>query len=295
MNNSLYDFKAAIHAAGLEPPKHIEPGKVIRFAGSGKRPSNSAAWCLLFNDGLGGCFGDWSTGLNETWQAKREQTYTQEERAAFNRQVTETKDRLKAEQKAKHIKAAQRAVSIWDRSSPAPANFPYLLNKGIQPHEARFYHRLLVLPVIDIKNSLTSLQFIANDGGKKLLSGGQKQACFIPVAGSRYNFSKVVICEGWATGCTLACYEPGAFVVAAIDAGNLQPVATQFRLYYPHIDLIVAGDDDRQTQNNPGKTKALSAAIAADALLAMPQWPKDAPEHLTDFNDLAIWLKRGQA
>jgi putative DNA primase/helicase len=44
---------------------------------------------------------------------------------------------------------------------------------------------------------------------------------------------------------------------------------------------------------NPGATKAKAAAIASGALLALPQWPEDAPEHLTDFNDLAVWLARG--
>lgn len=295
MRNSLYDFKNAIRAAGMEPPEHIEPGKIIRFAGAGKQPSNRAAWCLLFDDGLGGCFGDWSTGLTETWQATREHACTQAERAALARQVAEAKEWLKIEQEAKHAKAAQRAVSIWDRSTPAPANFPYLLNKGVRPHGARLYNSVLVLPVVNINSAFTSLQFIAKDGSKKLLSGGKKQGCFIPLAGDIRNAPKVIICEGWATGCTLAEDEQTATVVAAIDAGNLERVALAVRYQHPGIEIVIAGDDDRQTQGNPGATKAWAAAIAADALLALPQWPQDAPAHLTDFNDLALWLTRGKA
>ena len=189
----------------------------------------------------------------------------------------------------------KRASAIWERATPAPANFPYLLKKGIQPHGARFYNSLLVLPVINTHNTLTSLQFIANDGSKKLLSGGQKQGCFIPIAGDISNASKVIICEGWATGCTLAENEHNATIMAAIDAGNLERVALAVRHQHPNIELVIAGDDDKQTPGNPGATKARAAAISADALLALPQWPEDAPAHLTDFNDLALWLTRGQA
>jgi len=36
-------------------------------------------------------------------------------------------------------------------------------------------------------------------------------------------------------------------------------------------------------------------AIVSGALLALPQWPENAPKHLTDFNDLAVWLAGGSA
>jgi putative DNA primase/helicase len=151
----------------------------------------------------------------------------------------------------------------------------------------------LTLPVKDFTGTLTSLQFIAADGGKLLLTGGRKRGCFIRVAGDMTNPSRVIICEGWATGCTLAEDESSALVLAAIDAGNLEPVAVAARRRWTSADLVIAGDDDRLMAANPGATKAKAAAIASGALLALPQWPKDAPEHLTDFNDLAVWLARG--
>ena len=58
MIDSLSDFRDAIRAAGLEPPDVIEPGMMYRFPGVGKRNGNTAGWCKLFEDGLGGCFGD---------------------------------------------------------------------------------------------------------------------------------------------------------------------------------------------------------------------------------------------
>ena len=37
------------------------------------------------------------------------------------------------------------------------------------------------------------------------------------------------------------------------------------------------------------------AIVPLRTLLALPQSPEDAPESLTDFNDLAVWLAGGGA
>jgi putative DNA primase/helicase len=322
MNDAFSQFRNAIQAAGLEPPDVIEPGKFHRFPGNGKRPSNRAGWCLLFDDGLGGCFGDWSSGLSETWQAERDKPYSRADRAAFACRVEAANKQAETERNAREADAAKRAAAIWNAATPAHGNHPYLIRKRIQPHGARIHKGALTLPVIDFTAKVTSLQFIHVDGRKWLLKGGRKRDCFIPVSDvqnahntqnpsklsnsaycadiayrrpSSSDPSRVIICEGWATGCTLADDEPTALVLAAIDAGNLGPVAVATRRRWPTTELVIAGDDDRLTAGNPGATKAKAAAIASGALLALPQWPGDAPEHLTDFNDLAVWLARGGA
>jgi len=101
--------------------------------------------------------------------------------------------------------------------------------------------------------------------------------------------ARVLICEGWATGCTLAEIDPAALVLAAVDCGNLQAVATGARNRWPDADLIVCGDDDRQTPGNPGAAAAKAAALAAGARFALPEWPPAAPLHMSDFNDLHNW------
>ncbi len=90
MNDAISQFRDAIRAAGMEPPDVIEPGKIHRFPGIGKRNGNTAGWCKLFDDGLGGCFGDWSSGFTENWQAKRDKPFSQSEQAAFKRHIEET-------------------------------------------------------------------------------------------------------------------------------------------------------------------------------------------------------------
>ena len=75
-----------------------------------------------------------------------------------------------------------------------------------------------------------------------------------------------------------------------MNAGNLKPVAIAMRERYGQaIELVIAGDDDRETPGNPGRTAANRAANAADALVVFPEWPVSAPVELSDFNDLHLW------
>ena len=114
---SIDQFRDAIAAAGLEAPAYIEPGKLHRFPGIGKRNGNTAGWCKLFDDGLGGVFGDWSTDLFETWQAKRDRPLTATERDIFKRNIEGAKARRDAEraQAAKHAQGV--AEQAWNDAS----------------------------------------------------------------------------------------------------------------------------------------------------------------------------------
>ena len=96
------------------------------------------------------------------------------------------------------------------------------------------------------------------------------------------------LCEGWATGATLHA-ETGHPVACAMNAGNLLEAGRHLQRRHPEAVLIVAGDDDRQTEGNPGKTAAIVAAAGLGCGLILPPWPADAPPHLSDFNDLRQW------
>lgn len=287
-------FLDAIRATGLNPPAHIQTGRIHRFPGLGKSANNRAGWCQLSEDGRFGIFGDWSSGLKKTWMDDSRTIQSLHEREKFIHKVREQRKEAREKKRQLQIKAALLAHDIWTAASPAEQTFPYLIAKGISSHNSKNYRGTLALPVIDFSKSLTSLQFISADGSKRLLAQGRKLGCFIPIAGCFSDLTHIVICEGWATGCSLAENSPGLCVIAAIDAGNLAPVALGIRRRFPDARLIIAGDDDRLTPGNPGATKAKAAAIASNALLALPEWPSAAPDHLTDFNDLALFKTRGQ-
>ena len=63
----------------------------------------------------------------------------------------------------------------------APADHGYLVKKGIQAHGVRVAEdgRLAVPMYADGK--LQSIQYIAEEGGKRFLSGGRVSGCYYPI------------------------------------------------------------------------------------------------------------------
>jgi len=286
---SAESFFKVMRSFGLEPTT-VETGRFVRFPAKGKSAKNRSGWYFLSDDLSVGLFGDWSTDLSETWRsdgADRPQSQWRADRPDQSPIIRS----LRLQSTCQYA-AAERARGIWRSAKDPDLSHPYLASKQIHPFGAKSYGARLVLPIVDFQASITSLQFVAGDGSKRLLAGGRKQGSFIPVADRFAVSEQIIICEGWATGCTLAEQETKCSVLAAVDAGNLMSIAVGARSRWPSARIVIAGDDDRGTPGNPGATKAKAAAIAASALWALPRWDSDAPEGLTDFNDLKNWRRR---
>jgi putative DNA primase/helicase len=293
-------IRAALLNAGIEPHDlgallaslPGADGKLLRFPTASK-PRSKNGWLIVYHDrGLPFVIvaGDWSTGAETKWIADTGETLSEAERRELKRRMADAKQARETEQASQWEQAATRAARVWRDSVPADQGHPYLLRKRTQPHSARQRGQELVLLLTDFNGKAWSLQTVNEAGDKRLMAGGRKAGNFIAVGGPDYPV-RILICEGYATGCTLAEIDPAALVLAAVDAGNLYAVTTEARKRWPDADIVVCGDDDRQTEGNPGATKARAAAIAAGARYALPEWPPAAPLNLSDFNDLHTWLK----
>ena len=273
MFDAISQFRDAIRTGGLEPPDVIEAGKMYRFPGIGKRQSNRAGWCKLFDDGLGGCFGDWSSSLSEYWQAKRDKPFTHTERAAFKRHVAKAQEQAEAERKARQAKAASKATRLWERATPAQAH-PYLKHKGLsQTHGIRIDAggRLLV-PVYGPDGRIQSLQTITGNGSKRFMTGGRMASGFYwlrPLESVVETAAPIVLVEGFATAASIAEAAPWP-VVCCFTAGNLDAVARMIANQYTDRRIVIAGDNDTKTDGNPGRTQATIAAEAVDGLAIFP-------------------------
>lgn len=290
MNDPIAAFRDALASAGVllaEGVQIVPDGKLHRVRAHDDKPGQRTAWYRMHLDSpIAGAGGDWRTGVSTRWCSKRESALTAKERAERAARILRERAEAQAEQEARHRDAAAKAIRIWNDSAPAAARHPYLERKGIAPGIARQSGGALVLPVQDFAGTLHGLQFIAGDGSKRFLSGMKKSGCFIRTDGMPSPDSRLLICEGWATGQTLAALSPGAVVLAALDAGNLQAVAVEARRRFPQIDLVIAADADPV-----GMEKAKAAATASRARWIWPRFPKDAPEGLSDFNDWSVWRK----
>jgi putative DNA primase/helicase len=282
MTEAIEQFRAVINTAGLHPPKFIEPdGKLHRFASNGKR-SDDAGWYVFHDDGIpAGSFGDWRSGLNETWRANIGRRLSPREETACQARVNAMRREREAEDAKRKVEASATAARIWQAAGSAPEDHPYLRQKGIKAHGLRVHDGKLAVPMYD-DAGLHSLQFIAPNGDKQFLTGGRVSGCCFII-----DQPSDVICvaEGYATGASI--HEATGYAVAvAFNAGNLPSVARLLRSQFPNMRLTICADDDASTPGNPGLTKAREAAQAVAGLLAVPDFGSNRPEGLSDFNDL---------
>ncbi len=288
--NPVIGLLDAMSAAGIHP---IDPGAVIadgtlrRLDVDGDKRGTRNGWVVLHPDH--GAAGSWKTGAMCTWSSKATSRMTRAEKDAHFAAIRAAKAEAQRQREAEHQAAAQRAAELWDKARPASPQHPYLVKKRIEPGPARQQGDLLVLRIIDADGKLHGLQYIGPNGEKRMLSNTAKRGRFIGVAGSLPG-DLIVIGEGFATCMSLVQQFPGACILSAIDAGNLEPVAKAIRAAHPGAEIVIAADDDRLTAGNPGLTKARAAAAAVGGKMVRPAWPEGSPESLTDFNDLAAYL-----
>lgn len=192
-----------------------------------------------------------------------------------------------AEQSQRQQQASEYAGWRWKNARRPNPTHPYLTAKQVRPHGLRQHQDELLVPLY-LDCVLVNLQRIGADGGKRFLRGGRITGCY-SLLGSITPGCRLYVCEGWATGASIH-ESTGSPVACAMSASNLKSVAMAVRAKYGDlIDLVIAGDDDRQTPSNPGRAAAMAAALAAGALVTFPDWLADAPPSLTDFNDLHCW------
>lgn len=302
-------FRQAMRAEGLGTDDELlADGRAHRYHVKDDRPSERNGVYSLFADGLpAGWFGSHRGGFAvHTWTAKRADSMTATEREAHRKRMAAACTAREKEEKRRHDEAARKAAAIWDKAGPAPESSLYLTRKAVKPHRLRAttwrkwerdaagkwieraFPGAWLVPLRNAAGELRSLQAIlpekaANDRDKDFLPGGEKRACWFWIAAPAAD-APILLAEGYATGASLH-EATGCAVAVAFDAGNLQPVALALRAKYPAAALVICADNDRQTEGNPGLSKAREAARAAGAALAWPEFAED--EEGSDFNDLA--------
>jgi putative DNA primase/helicase len=283
-------FREALFRNGITPPETIIADSVIhRFRVEGDKAGSQNGWYLIYCDGRpSGAFGNWKTGQTLTWTADS-RGLTLGEQMVFKAKLDAARKQRDIERKATHEATAATARARWGSAKPADPSHPYLVAKGVRPHNLRQSGSSLLIPLYDTQAVLWSLQTITPEGGKFFMKGGRVSGLFCPIG----NFSEVqtrLICEGAATGASLH-EDTGHPVLCAMNAGNLKAVAIAARAKWPDAELVICADNDRHTKGNPGVTSATEAAKAVGAKLAVPQFPEGVPG--TDFNDLAAFYRRG--
>ena len=289
--NCVIQFRDAMQAE-LGPLDLLpEPdGQLHRFHVPGDKQGSLNGWYLLFLDGIAsGCFGSWKAAGSYRWSSRAPADHREAEQ--LRQRIEQARRQREAEQHQRQQAAAEYANRLWRDARRADPGHPYLIAKGARPYALRQRGDVLLVP-LTYGGHLVNLQRIKADGSKHFLFGGMVKGCYSSL-GVITPGAPLYVCEGWATAATIHA-ETGSAVAAALNAGNLEPAALALRDKYPDAQIIIAGDDDRQTEGNPGRTAANAAAVAAGGLVVFPEWPPGAPAELTDYNDLATWSRTNE-
>ena len=309
MHSPIEQFRDAIRAAGMNPPDVIEAdGKLRRFGTNGKR-SDDAGWYIAHDDGIpAGAFGDWRTGLSQTWRADVGRKLTPAEEAAHRERVAAIRQAREAEEAKRRAEAARKAGALWKAGTPAAPDHPYLVRKGVAPVATlrelpaadvariigyepaakgeRLVGRILLAPV-KVAGRLSTVEMIDGEGRKSALAGGAKAGGFwaaqaLPDGDGAAQC--ILIAEGVATALS-ASEATGHPAIAALSAGQLAAAARAMRERFPAALLAILADV--QKASGEPDPHAIEAARDAGAALAVPDFGAERPEGATDFNDMA--------
>jgi len=197
-------------------------------------------------------------------------------------------------------RAATLAVAVWEKARPARDDHPYLQRKGLAAPDTlreidagnlarligyapassdeRLFGRILVARV-QSGESMTSVEMIDEHGRKSALKNGVKSKAYWVASPPTADSDRILIGEGIAT-VQSAHIASGSAAVAALSCGNLQKIAFAMQKEFPSVPLVVLADIGN------GQEKAIEAARATRAALAVPDFGDRRSDDNTDFNDM---------
>ena len=180
-------FQQAIAGAGLPVPEVIHgDGTLYRFSTNGKR-SDASGWYVLHDDGdmAAGAFGCWRAGMQQTWCGKDTQAMTQAERSTHQQRMQAIAQQREADKAQRQHDAATAAAQRWDAALPAPADHPYLVRKGIQPHGIKAEGEALLILLRDASTPCTACKPSARRGTSSFNGAGASRAATLASASPR--------------------------------------------------------------------------------------------------------------
>jgi putative DNA primase/helicase len=265
----------------------------------GEKKVKKTAWARLFEytSSKGRVFITGAYGLRgDAWEVEAtSQDWTPSERAEW---MEQRKAAAKAAEEARAldaVSAAEKAAKLWKSGREEGAS-AYLQRKKVSAFGLKFgFNSRLMVPLLNLAGELQGLQWISPDGDKIFGTGTRKEGHF-HLVGEISPELPIAFAEGYATAASghMATAWP---VVVCFDAGNLEPVISQWRKVYPEQAFVILADDDRHLLPRLCERLAkLGIAVTPAELgkLAEPhEWT--VPGAGVDGTDQIITLKAGWA
>lgn len=295
------DFISYLRDLGYAPPDRLRIGApFMKFPCPSDKGGKKKGFCIYHEIqdethpsrviGIG-IYGNYYDGLEpKKWVSGNYQQMSPIQRASLDSQIAEQQRQYEAEKEKSYREAALIAREIYSAARTHPMDHAYLEKKKINAYQAVKIATTsienerpgdLIIPVINDKDELMSLQFIKPDGFKMHMTGGKKQGCFFQISGA--NDDIIYICEGYSTAASV--FEATQCTTyISFDCGNLYNVASYLKSKFPKSRIIIAADDDVDKPKNAGRDAAEAASQTLGIECIFPVLLRGAGK---DWNDLA--------
>tara|TARA_R110001599_G_scaffold100770_8_gene258123 strand:- start:6487 stop:7548 length:1062 start_codon:yes stop_codon:yes gene_type:complete len=127
-----------------------------------------------------------------------------------------------------------------------------------------------LIPLRDLDGVIYNAQLIYESGKKSFFREAPKQGLFHLLAKPEEN-KPLALAEGYATGAAIT-KATGWSCAIAFDVYNLKPVAVKLVSTYVRSPLVICGDDDVNTKDNPGRTLAEKLAKQLKCRVVFPRF-----------------------
>lgn len=283
------EFALALKSAGLDlgGQEPVMDGKIHRTPLLDGAAGKLDGAYVGYLDGIpAGFIQNHKTGEKTNWKATGH-VLSDEQKEGFKAEAEKRRAQQELERRAQQEKASKRAYAKFINAKEASPEQAYLAKKGVPGIGVREdEHGNLLVPGYDTTGYIHTLQTISLDG-KQFEAGSRKKGTFFPIdPEGTLGQDVILIAEGYATAASvhLATGKP---VVAAFDAGNLEPVAVALREKFPNAPIAILADNDHGLSVNVGVEKATLAAKAVKGVVIVPSFSEqERSRGLTDLNDL---------
>lgn len=178
---------------------------------------------------------------------------------------------------------AKKIIHILMHSVDAPADHPYLAEKGICLRNLKVYKSALVVKMYKAHLNLVSLQMI-NPDEKRILSGTNKKGAY-SIVGKHKDTDPIIIAEGFATAVSIYL-STGIAVFIAFDCHNIVHALKTILSNFKYNGTVVIGAD-----HDLNEAGLKGAQVAMDSLesLSVQRGIIIMPDEVdTDWNDVHV-------
>lgn len=280
--NSLFDLQSALLAKGLLVKNIILDGNIHRVPTRDK-PNSVNGWYIgtQSSDGNFICsYGDWRDAHNKSFYSSFTDKAAEKE---FKERSDKAWNEASVEERRAYREANIAALKKYEAADSDNVHLhPYIEAKGIKPLPGmKVSNAQIMIPLQNLEKQFVGMQLIDANGLKKFSFKAKPKEGFAFI-GTNPDLlphdSKIIVCEGFATGASL--YEATGLPVVIVWSCTFAPHGVKALRSHTQAEIIVCLDNDK---SGAGQTAAQK--ICEEVENCIDRTPQTAG---ADYNDIKL-------